>query len=213
MAQPKHDPLSVEQLGGLAEKSLRNSVQLLDEADYLLAYGRHARAYSLGILAAEEYGKHMMCIGALGRESDDTQFWDDFWKRFTGHHPKYINTAKWVVMHLEDEDRRREFRERLKQHVDSDQARKFAGLYVDVDDGGEVVAPDEAISPSSAKDLLFVLGVVVRTYADHVTGFDWTANFRRDWDAAAEVQEALKAGDRERLTALFLKRGGIDLDG
>jgi AbiV family abortive infection protein len=41
----------------------------LHEADGLLSFGRQARAYSLAILAGEEFGKFMMSLGARGPSS------------------------------------------------------------------------------------------------------------------------------------------------
>jgi hypothetical protein len=89
----------------------------------------------------------------------------------------------------------------------------MAGFYVDVDDFGQVVAPEDAISPDSAREGLYILGLVIRTYAEYMAGTDWTERFREDWDAAAEVQEALKSKDHKRLAELFPKRGGIDPGG
>jgi hypothetical protein len=41
---------------------------------------------------------------------------------------------------------------------------------------------------------------------------DWSARFHEDWEAAKEMQAALKAEDHDRIRALMLKRGGIDMD-
>lgn len=47
------EPLTLGQLAELARKSLDNAVDLLDEADGLIAFGKFARGYAVAILAGE----------------------------------------------------------------------------------------------------------------------------------------------------------------
>ncbi len=87
------EPLTPAQLGALASATLKNSVDLLRDAEGLAVFGRFPRAFSLAVLAAEEFGKHMMCFGAVGRDKVDPEAWTVFWRRFVTHRPKYENTA------------------------------------------------------------------------------------------------------------------------
>jgi AbiV family abortive infection protein len=82
---PPHDDLA-----GLAQASIRNAGDLLDDARFLLAAGRVPRAHALAILALDEIGKSALCVLALvpspepfyGNKSGD------FWAAWRDHGDK-----------------------------------------------------------------------------------------------------------------------------
>jgi AbiV family abortive infection protein len=181
---------------------LDNAVELMRDASGLAAFRCYARAFSLGILAAEEYGKHMMAMGMLGKDADDSAAWAEFWQRFKSHQPKYENMLRWVVSTGLDAEHAAEFMKQFQQHVRADQGRKMAGFYVDIKDG-EVVAPTEAVSEDEAETVLAIFGDVIRALADGYRGFDFVAGFVDSESEARKVQAALKARDGDRLGELF----------
>jgi hypothetical protein len=79
---------------------------------------------------------------------------------------------------VEDEEQRRWFMENLERHVEADQTRKFAALYVDVASGGAVTAPKEVIDSDSAKAVAYVLGTLIRSQADMWRGVNFHDLFR-----------------------------------
>lgn len=164
VTQNHRGPLTPEQLGELASATLTNSLDLLHDAEGLAIFGRYPRAYSLAVLGAEEFGNHMMCFGAVGREQVDPDTWSTFWKKFLKHDPKYENAAAMAASFLPPEDNAR-FAERFQEHVSADQKRRLAGLYVDWKDGA-VVTPDSVVTPELVSDLLHVFTTVIYSWAD-----------------------------------------------
>jgi AbiV family abortive infection protein len=196
-------PLTLEQIASLAEKTLANSVALLDEADGFLYLGHYPRAFALGVLAAEEFGKHMMCHGIAAFAGKRSGNWDDFFKRFRNHQPKYENAVSMALGHVVDEERRDDLLRAFTDIVKNDQARKLSGLYVDIRDG-EAVSPEEAIDEGLAEETLFVLNELIRNWAARFAGADWFEVFQRGLDAGGyEVASALEAGDQEEVARLF----------
>lgn len=196
------EPLTLEQIGALARKTLDNSLALLDEAEGLLYLGHHARAFALGVLAAEEFGKHMMCHGAAAYAGRRPDVWEDFWRRFRNHQPKYENTVSMALQGVPPE-RRRELAEHFTAIVKTDQARKLAGLYVDVENG-EAVSPKEVISEETAEGALYVFHELIRSWAAMWEGADWVEVFRSGLEGGGyEVAEALEKGDTEKVEQLF----------
>ena len=152
--------LTTEQIGELAHKSLENSIALLDEAEGLASFEKYPRAFSLGVLAAEEFGKFLMCFGGMAHRPEDASYWTDFWSRFYDHRPRYESAFGWVMLYLPKEEAENIWA-KFTQHVRADLDRKLAGLYVDVVDGA-VRSPDEMIGPEEAFDSLQVFEVVIR---------------------------------------------------
>lgn len=153
---PASYALTVEQLGTLAEKTLVNARELLDEAKALGLLGHYPRAMSLAVLAAEEFGKHMMCFGAVGLRDDDEEMWKDFHIRFRNHKPKYENLFAMAVSMLPENVDKEAFLAEITKHVSADQARKMAGLYVDLTEDGRATHPAEVIGPDEAKAAIMV---------------------------------------------------------
>lgn len=111
---------------------------------------------SLAVLAAEEFGKHMMCFGAVGLRDDDEEMWKDFHKRFRCHTPKYENLFAMAVTMLPEGVDTEAYYSEMKKHVSMDQSRKMAGLYGDLTDDGEAIHPAEAIEPEEVGDAITV---------------------------------------------------------
>jgi AbiV family abortive infection protein len=197
MPKGRADPLTIDQLADVARKALDNALTLLDEADGLLSFNRYPRAYALAILAGEEFGKFMMAQGAVGHLPGDEAFWSDFWKRFTSHDAKGVNFTSMVSRVIEDPEERRRFLEQIDRHVQADQDRKFAGLYVDVAADGSVVGPYDATDPDGASRLLFILGSVIRSYAQQFEDVDFHTFYRAAQAGATQMIEALKTNDPE----------------
>ena len=101
---PARNPLTIDQLADLARKSLDNALDLLDEADGLIAFGRFPRGFAISILAGEEFGKFMMCQGAVGNLPGDEAFWRTFWKRFVSHDEKAMNFTSMLGQVVDDDE-------------------------------------------------------------------------------------------------------------
>jgi AbiV family abortive infection protein len=200
--------LTTEQLGDLARKTLDNAVSLLNEAEGLANFGRYPRAMALGVLAAEEFGKFQMCFRASAHSPDDTEYWKDFWKRFKGHAPKYQNAVDMVLMGVPAEDARR-FQAEFERHVEADQERKFAGLYVDVDDDGVVWHPSDAVGPDETVSMLGVFDVVIRQTDLGWAETDFTDLFKKGIAAGAkELAMALERKDYEAVREIWNRTVG-----
>lgn len=135
------EKLPPRRLGQLAEAALNNSLGLLLDATALYARDGYPRALSLAVLAAEEFGKHVMCLSAIQLRVDDDEGWEEFWRRFLRHRHKLTT---WAGIHADfavggatspeaDEDWERlwdTISERTSHGLES----KLAGLYVDYRD-------------------------------------------------------------------------------
>jgi AbiV family abortive infection protein len=196
-------PLTIAQLGDLARATLTNSLRLLNEAEALYLLERYPTAEALATLAAEEFGKHMMCFGAVGAPEDHDEFWKDFWKRFKSHRPKYENVVSMAVSWLENEESRRSFLKDFRKHVDADLERKLAGLYVDVE-AGQIIPPWEAIAPQNVHGSLTVLTAVIRHWAEGWGDADFAKVFEEGLArGAGDLWKAVKAKDRETIARFF----------
>lgn len=196
-------PLSLEEVAELARKTLENSIRLLDEAEALLYLGHAPTAMSLGVLAAEEFGKHMMCFMGAAKAGGDPDYWEDFWQRFRKHTPKYENAVSMALSFLSDEKSRRELGAQFKRIVTTDQARKMAGFYVDVVDS-EIRAPWESISEEDASGALYVFHNVIRPWSNAWHETDFLEVFKEGLEAGGyDLADALEREDFERVDGLF----------
>ena len=190
--------LTVEQLGLLAEKTLVNSREMLNEAKALGMLDRFPRAFALAILSAEEFGKHLMCFGAVGLRSDDTDGWKEFHKRFRSHDEKYTNALSMAVSKLPEEEQAAMI-ENLEKHVFADQQRKFAGFCVDLVDG-EAVHPAEVISQEAVSGAVIVLDQVLSNWEHLYEDAFFEDVFAAGIEAGAEqLLYALKDDDEETI--------------
>lgn len=194
MTKGRCDPLSVAQLAQVARKAMDNALDLIDDAELLLAAGRFPRALALAILAGEEFGKFMMAQSVVGDLPGDDTLWREFWRRFTNHTEKAGNATGWAATLADDQDFRRAYFENIEQHVEADQDAKFAGLYVDVRFDGTVVAPSEVIDRELAAGAIEVLARVIRMYDDALPD-DLVAHYDVLQRGAQRMKDALRTRD------------------
>ena len=94
MKAKNRGPLSDPDLMHIAQHSVENSHDLLDESAILLEAGRWARAAALAVLALEESGKAQLChiwsvhIIPSVADATDPAVWSEFWKAFSNHERK-----------------------------------------------------------------------------------------------------------------------------
>jgi hypothetical protein len=55
----------------------------------LVDAGRYPRGYALTILAIDEFGKHLSCVGAATVRADQAGYWERYRSNYTSHHAKY----------------------------------------------------------------------------------------------------------------------------
>jgi AbiV family abortive infection protein len=195
--------LTTPQLGDLAEKTLHNARRLLDEAHALLRLGHYPTALSLSVLAAEEFGKHLMVFGALGLRGDDEAMWKDFHNRFRSHKPKYENVFSMAAAFLPSEVRERYMSE-IGQHLRADQERKMAGFYVDLGDDGSAIHPQQVIGRETAENTIFVYEQVIGAWEARFEDADFTKTFEEGLDRGAqELRYALLDGDEATVMRYF----------
>jgi AbiV family abortive infection protein len=84
-------------LGELARLALVNAAELAGDAQVLLDAERYPRAFALATLAAEELGKHYLCVSWSGFDPADRKVWRRFWTAFYGHTPKLENWIGYVI--------------------------------------------------------------------------------------------------------------------
>ncbi|WP_052685535.1 AbiV family abortive infection protein [Lentzea aerocolonigenes] len=160
--------LTRRQLVELAGAALTNSGLLLDDAQLLLTAGRWPRAYGLAVLAAEEFGKFMLCATAtLTLDVADAASWSDFWKKFRSHQKKfvlwfgqYVDQQDWGPVGLAgDEEWLRAWDSRPHEARLHDLG-KQSGLYVNFD-AGSVHAPDEVVAEETAAKMFAMVASVI----------------------------------------------------
>lgn len=195
---PRPDRLSAAELGAIAQAALGNALELVEEGELLADAGRWARAYALAVLAGEEFGKVMTCLGALGNpEADTDQFWRDFWWRFLNHQPKYENVMGFASQFMTDESVRQQFREQFAEHVRADQDRKLEALYVDYTHVG-LLKPSMVATEDAARDALSVFGQIIRAWTQLTSG-QMAEMFVELEEQASEFQAAVASGDHAEL--------------
>lgn len=200
--------LTTAELGGLAEATLENSLTLLEDAEVLAVNGRWPRSFALTILAGEEFGKVMMCLGTLGNpRSDDDDFWTEFWQRFKGHKPKYENVFNMASTFFAEEEVSRDFRDHAGDHAKADQALKMAALYVDYTDG--LSRPRDRVGEREVDAALQVYGMVIRSWAA-ATGPDVAEKFVELEVDAQRLQEARASGDQAEVERVLRDQFGVD---
>lgn len=165
MSPRRSDPLSPTDLGAIADAALDNADSLIRSANELLSSDRFPVANSLALLAAEEYGKHMMCFSAVGKDPTDAAYWRRFWNALQDHHLKYKNAFIMAAVGLLlDQTARTAVMNALDQHVTADKRNRESGLYVDFDAStGTVLSPVDVIQPQHAETTVgtwtYVIGI------------------------------------------------------
>jgi AbiV family abortive infection protein len=153
--------LTPKLLGGLARAALDNSSNLLADAKLLLNEGRHPRALALTVLAAEEFGKHMICMSAAAFDLEDPTEVKKFWKRFRSHEAKYQNWHGQLIDYIAIDPRTPfepskvepdlwdEMWQEMPHVVEEAMTLKLRALYVDEQDG-QPTRPDDLVDPELA---------------------------------------------------------------
>lgn len=204
--------LRTAELAVVAEAALLNSLSLLEDAELLAAGQRWPRAFAVAVLAGEEFGKLMMCLGALGNpRADSDDYWDEFWRRFLGHKPKAENIFQMAATFIDDEEVARGFREQATEHVKADQDQKMAGLYVDYTDKGLSV-PWVRVNQSDVEAALSVYGMVIRSWAEAVG----PGSAQKMVDAESEavrLQQARATGDLGEIERVLRDQLGTQDEG
>jgi AbiV family abortive infection protein len=194
---------TVDQLADLARASLDNATRLLRDAEILLNAGRFPSALALAVLASEEFGKSVMAVSAVARDASNTEFWRRFWRR-TRHHPTKAEIAGSIAGDfIEEEDEWVEFQERVPRFVEVGQVAKFAALYVDMDESGEIQSPDLAISEEAARVAVEALGAQIRYWDEFYRHADFRTLFRDVQPLLLRVAEAFDSDDFERAEQVF----------
>jgi AbiV family abortive infection protein len=198
-------PLDPEQLEDVAEASMANAVVLLADARRLAGAGSVATAYSMAILAGEEFGKCQVAIGAVGRVDPSEDCWRDFWRAFYGHAAKLARAARIMYRWLPKELVER-FVGVLKPALE--QQRREAGLYVDVVNG-VAVTPDERITEDEATDAIETIGAVLGLYsAIFSTENPLAEAFARSRPQALRMRAAIESRDREEIRRVWHETTG-----
>ena len=182
-------PLTPEQLATLAEASLSNAVALIAEARGLLVAGATARAYSIAILAGEEFGKSQLAAGAVGRVAETAGYWKSWWRDFYGHGPKLARAALNARMFLPTE-LVKGFSSTLERALK--EQRRETGFYVDVVDG-RPVSPVDAVDHGEAQAAIESFGAVIDGYAELFSGDGIAQAFVESHQAAQEMRSALNS--------------------
>ncbi|MDQ6920239.1 MAG: AbiV family abortive infection protein [Actinomycetota bacterium] len=163
-------------LAQLARAALDNASDLLDDAEVLLAAQRWPRAYSLAILAAEEFGKFMSCVVAGSYEADDRDKWRQFWRNFRDHSPKmtlwaghFVDMQDWGPVGSQGDREWAEAWASRQEMVTTALAGKMAGLYVDCQ-RGEISIPREQLGERTARETVFIVAAVLKPAVIHYAG-------------------------------------------
>lgn len=187
----RKDPGDSE-LAQLALASLINSVALLSDAGLLLANSRWPRAYSLSVLAAEEFAKFQTYSVVIGWNGDARV---RLLREARDHEAKL---ASWEGQHVDIHDWGPiESREAFsawaqafgarKQVAAAMHSKKLDGLYVGIDASGTLQHPDTAISEQDTREVFEVVSSVVMPLALQFLGKNPSG---ADLDAAARRMAA-----------------------
>lgn len=142
----KVEALTPKDAGDLAAACFTNAQSLLRDAQVLFDSGRHSSAAAWGILAAEEYGKALLCCYAITLRGDDETSWRTFWNQWRSHPMKLELAAGRLVDVVmsglpaeEGDDVWHQAYGQLAEHVRRINRGKQAAIYVDWQDGSVVV--------------------------------------------------------------------------
>lgn len=96
--------LTVEQVAEGIDRCVENASNLLEEATLLSKHGRHARAFSLTVLAEEEMGKIPILAKAIWFKPENNVQWRKLWRRFRTHEAKYRDTLGLDFLFLPEKE-------------------------------------------------------------------------------------------------------------
>jgi len=179
---------------------MANAVVLLADARRLAEAGSMATAYSMAILAGEEFGKCQVAIGAVGRIEPGDNYWKDFWRSFYGHADKLARAAHIMYDWLPPELVER-FVGVLKPALE--EQRREVGLYVDVVHG-VAVTPGERITEAEAVDAIETIGAILDLYSAMFSDEDSLSTaFEQAVPQALRMRAAIESRDREEIRRVW----------
>jgi len=140
-----------EDLGRLAQASLRNAKALLADARLLADAGRSPTAQAVATLALEETGKASLCILALMPASTRVDA-EGFWRSFRTHADKLLWAGSVLrVLVAEPSGALSALFERLTDESRAAHLRKLRGFYVDYSVGDSAVLEPADIGTDEAE--------------------------------------------------------------
>ena len=202
-------PLTATQLSEIAEASLLNARQLISLARDLLSAGIFSTAYSIGVVAGEEFGKCQLAVGSVGLSGADDVYWTEWWKTFYSHGPKLVRAAQAAPVLLPDA-LMESFVSILEPALR--EQRRERGFYVEVVNG-EIETPSVAISESEAEELVKCFSFVIEGYVSWLGGGSLAEVFiEADSGPAVEMRSALLTGDTEHIRNVWQASTGQPMD-
>lgn len=202
------------QLGELARLALTNAADLAADAQVLLDAERYPRAFALATLAAEEIGKHYLCVSWSGFDPAYRKVWRRFWKEFHGHTAKLEHWIGYVidlVGNLDYETWDETWR-MLPEGARSQHDVKLAAFYVDFRDGVPTL-PRDMVSADTARKFLAAVQGTVRSLEAHWGASD-IGQFLEDMAPKMRVlmtalKRARETGDWSSARAVFAETLGV----
>jgi len=209
-------------LGSIAKAALQNASGLVDESRILLDSGRYARSLALAVLAAEEFGKHMLCVSSSPLDLDDPKVVKKFWNRFRSHEAKYQNWHGQLIDMItldpgdeHDPEAWEEMWAELPEVVGQAMQIKMGSLYVDLDgETGEIRVPSELVIVELAESVWKSVSLVIEPIkalwgdADLATFLEGTSPKLQA--AFKEMTAAKSRGDAPRVAEVFRDLLGRD---
>ena len=187
------DPDDTE-LAHLALASLVNAVSLLSDADLLLENSRWPRAYSLGVLAAEEFAKFWSYSVAIGWDGDGRR---RLVKDARAHKAKLavwegqrVDMEEWGP--IESAEAFAEWEQAFGARKDVAAVmhiKKLDGLYVGIDDSERLRHPYGEISEEDAREVFELASSVVMPIA-----FQFLGENPSDADLYAAAERMVETG-------------------
>jgi AbiV family abortive infection protein len=188
---------------------MANAVVLLADARRLAEAGSLATAYSMAILAGEEFGKCQVAIGAVGHIEPGDDYWRDFWRAFYGHADKLSRAARIMCDWLPSELVER-FVGVLKPALE--EQRREVGLYVDVVNG-VVVTPDARITEAEATDAIETIGAILDLYSAMFSDENpLSTALAQARPQALRMRAAIESRDREEIRRVWRETTEHTLD-
>jgi len=212
------ESLTPRLLGRFARAALDNASSLLADAEILLNQGRYPRALALTVLAAEEFGKHMMCMSAAVFDLNDPADVKKFWKRFRSHEAKYQNWHGQLIDYIAidpatpfepskaEPDLWDEMWAEMPRVVREAMTLKLRALYVDEQDG-QPTRPDDLVDPELAANSWKSVSMILEDAERMWAGADLSDLLERGAPKMEGLRlamlEAKEKGDPSPLVAIF----------
>jgi AbiV family abortive infection protein len=179
----------------LARAALDNAQRLLTDASTLLEAGSAPTAHSLAVLALEEVGKAVICVGGFAGDDNQITTRSKFKEEIRDHKAK----LQWVrnsldlvrsVLTFQPEmaESSKVYMEALQKQVANDHAKKLRGLYVGLANSDEVETP-ASVTPEEARE-----ACAVATWAEYVvrTLFIDRRGVIVEWDKDGKAKRIIK---------------------